>query len=71
MQTVDIGIQGVIRRDFGNVGMIGLFVGAEIKADGPISGRGNVVKDELESMPFGITPGVLIGKFYPSPCVFF
>jgi hypothetical protein len=51
--------------------MIGFFVWAKIKTNGPISGGGDVVKDELESMPFGITPGVLIGKFDPSPCVLF
>ena len=71
VQTVDVGIQGVIRWNLGNIGMIGLFVGAEIKADGPISGRGNVVKNELELMPFGITPSVLVGEFRPSPRIFF
>ncbi|NBP40607.1 MAG: hypothetical protein EBV34_19685, partial [Betaproteobacteria bacterium] len=41
------------------------------KADGPICGRWNLSEDELESMPFGITPSVLMGEFYPSPGFFF
>jgi len=71
VEAIEVGVEGVIGRKFRNIGMIGFFVGAKIKTNGPIRGRGNVVKDELESMPLGITPGVLIGKFFPSPCVFF
>jgi hypothetical protein len=71
VQTVDVGIQGVVRWNLGNIRMIGLFVRAKIKANGPISGGGNVVKDELKSMPFGITPSVLIREFRPSSGLFF
>jgi hypothetical protein len=71
VEAIEVGVEGVIGRIFRNIGMIGFFVGTEIEADGSISGGGNLVKDELESMPFGITPDVLIGKFYPSPVIFF
>jgi hypothetical protein len=71
VESIDVGIQRVVRRNLGNIGMIGLFVRTEIKADGPISGGGNIVKDKLEAMSFGITPGVLIGEFRPSPRIFF
>ena len=71
VEAIEVGVEGVIGRKFRNIGMIGFFVGAKIKTNGPISGGWNVVKNELESMPFGITPSVLIGEFYPSPCLFF
>jgi hypothetical protein len=67
VEAVDIGIERVIRRNLRNIGMVGLFVGSEIKADGPICGGRDVAKDELESMAFSITPGVLIREFCPSP----
>jgi len=71
VEAIDVGIEGVIGRIFRNIGMIVFFVGSEIEADGPIGGRRNVVKDELESMFFGIAPDVLIGKFYPPSRIFF
>ena len=71
VEAIEVGIEGVIGRKFRNISMIGFFVGSEIKADSPIGGGGDVVNDKLESMPFGITPDVLIGKFYPSPLIFF
>jgi len=40
VETVDIGIEGVIRRNLRNISMIGLFVGPEIKADGAICAGG-------------------------------
>jgi hypothetical protein len=70
VKSVDVGVKWIFCRDLGNVGMIGLLVGAKIEVDGPISEGGNVVKDELKSMPFGITPSVLIGEFLPSPRIF-
>jgi hypothetical protein len=71
VEAIQVGIEGVIGRKLRNIGMVGFFVGAEIKANGPISGGGNVVKDELKSMPFGITPSVLIREFRPSSGLFF
>jgi hypothetical protein len=71
VEAVEVWIEGVVGRKLRNIGMIGFFVGAKIKTNGPISGGGNVVKNELEPMPFGITPSMLIGKFYPTPCIFF
>jgi len=71
VEAIEVGIEGVIGRKFRNIGMIGLFVWAKIKTNGPIRGGGDVVKNELKSMPFGITPGVLIRKFDPFTCVFF
>ena len=71
VKSVDVGVKWIFCRDLGNVGMIGLLVGAKIEADGPISEGGNVVKDELKPMPFSITPSVLIGEFRPSPRIFF
>jgi hypothetical protein len=71
VEAIEVGVKGVIGRKLRNIGMIGFFIGAKIKTYGPIRGGGDVVKNELKSMPFGITPGVLIGKFDPSPCVFF
>jgi hypothetical protein len=71
VEAIEVGIEWVVGRKLRNIGMIGFFVGAKIKTNGPIRGGGDVVKDELKSMPFGITPGVLIRKFYPFPCVFF
>ena len=71
VEAIEVGVEGVIGRIFRNIGMIVFFVGAKIKTNCPISGGGNVVKDELESMFFGIAPDVLIGKFYPYSRIFF
>jgi hypothetical protein len=60
VKTVDVWIQGVIRWKLRNVGVVGLFVGPKIKADGSISGGRNIPQDKLETVLLGVTPSVLI-----------
>jgi hypothetical protein len=67
VKPIEIGIERVVGRNLGNVGMIGFFVGPEIKANGAVRGGRNVVEDELKPMFFGITPGMLVGELGPSP----
>jgi len=71
VEPVEIGIERILGRDFRDVSVIGFGVRPEIKAKSAIGVGRNIVKNELEAMFFGITPGILVWEFYPSAAFFF